>query len=92
MSRAQICWQVHVIIAIFVLATPIGVLLSVTVLDQASHALSGILLSITTGTFLYIAFSEVVVEEFALMRKNRWKFLSLVGGIALIAVLKTLED
>jgi len=92
MSRAQMCWQVHVIILIFVLASPVGVLLSITVLSQATGALSGILLSITTGTFLYIAFSEVVVEEFALMRKKRWKFLALIGGIALLAVLKTLED
>ena len=91
LNRTQMCWQVHAIIAIFVLASPVGVLLTVTVLDGASKGVSGLLLGATTGTFLYIALSEVIVEEFALMRKNRWKFLALVAGIALIAVLKTLE-
>jgi zinc transporter ZupT len=91
LNRTKMCWQVHAIIAIFVLASPLGVLLAVTVLDGVSKGVSGMLLGATTGTFLYIALSEVIVEEFALMRKNRWKFLASVVGIALIAVLRTFE-
>lgn len=90
--RSQLTWQVHLVIAIFVLATPIGVILSVTVLHGASKGVSGAMLGLTAGTFLYIAFSEVIVEEFALMRKNRWKFLALACGIALLSALRVLEE
>ena len=56
----------------------IGILLSTT----TSECVEGVLLSISTGTFLYVACSEVIVEEFSTPIKRYLKFLLyFMGGI-----------
>ena len=70
------------LIIFFSLIGPIGVLLGILLSTTASDFLEGILLSISSGTFLYVACSEVIVEEFSTPIKRYLKFLLyFVGGI-----------
>lgn len=63
-------FTVHVLILIFSLATPIGVLIGIIIMD--THPLINIIFQgLAGGTFLYISASEVVVEEFS-VPKNKW--------------------
>lgn len=56
----------------------IGIVLSAT----ANDIIEGIFLSISTGTFLYVACSEVIIEEFSEPEKRYCKFfLYLIGCI-----------
>ena len=48
--------------------------------------------SFAGGTFIYIAASEVIVEEFAVGGKNRWlKMLTFLLGAAVITLMWLLE-
>ena len=69
------------LIIFFSLIGPIGVLLGILLSKTASECVEGIFLSISTGTFLYVACSEVIVEEFSTPVKRYLKFfLYLMGG------------
>ena len=69
-------------ILFFALIGPIGVFLGILLSTTASECIEGIFLSISTGTFLYVACSEVIVEEFSTPSKRYLKFLLyLVGGV-----------
>ncbi len=73
--------------------SPCGILLG---LFFASNKLvEATFLAISTGTFIYVACSEVIVEEFA-MSKYKWhKFtLYMVGGILIgsLALLEAIND
>ena len=70
------------LILFFALIGPIGVFLGILLSTTASECIEGIFLSISTGTFLYVACSEVIVEEFSTPAKRYLKFLLyLVGGV-----------
>jgi len=55
-----------------------------------SEILEGIVLAMSSGTFIYVAASEVIVEEFAVTKYKFQKFFAylfggiLVGGLSLI--------
>ena len=69
------------LILFFSLIGPIGVFLGILLSKTASECVEGIFLSISTGTFLYVACSEVIVEEFSSPVKRYLKFfLYLMGG------------
>ncbi len=65
-------------------------------LKGTSKLIEGIVLGISTGTFIYVAASEVIVEEFAITKYRFPKFfLYLIGGItaaALTIVEKVFDD
>ena len=66
---------------LFAAFTPFGIGLGL-ILSGSSKLIEGIILSISTGTFIYVAASEVIVEEFAVTKYRFSKFfLYLVGGI-----------
>jgi len=66
---------------IFAAFTPLGIGLGI-ILSETSKIVEGIVLAISTGTFIYVAASEVIVEEFAITKYRYSKFLSyLIGGI-----------
>ncbi len=68
-------------IILFAVFTPFGIGLGL-ILSGSSKLVEGIILAISTGTFIYVAASEVIVEEFALTKYKYSKFLLyLVGGI-----------
>jgi zinc transporter 1/2/3 len=82
---------IYRLLALFSAATPFGILLGISISKAANEAVQGVFFSITVGTFLYIAASEVIVEEFAITRYKYTKFGSFLVGIVTISLL-TLYD
>lgn len=76
---------------IFSLFTPIGISLGIILSNFESKVLEGIVLAMSSGTFIYVAASEVIVEEFAVTKYKFQKFFAyLIGGI-LVAGLSLIE-
>ena len=48
--------------------------------------------SIAAGSFVYIACSEVVVEEFSVPGNRYWKLLAFIVGATIITLLWFLDD
>ena len=72
----------YLIIFAFALIGPIGVAIGIVLASTADEFIEGIFLSISTGTFLYVACSEVIIEEFSTPEKRYLKyFLYLLGCI-----------
>jgi len=60
---------------------PLGIIIGM-IFSDAGNLIKGIMLSISSGTFIYVAASEVIVEEFSLSKKTNIKFLwFLFGGL-----------
>lgn len=77
-------------ITLFAAFTPVGILSGMILIDY-DPLLQGVFLAISSGTFIYISASEVIVEEFAVTKYRYQKyFLYLCGGI-LVALLSYLE-
>lgn len=71
-----------IMIAIFALIGPVGIAIGMIVRASADGIVQGIFLSISVGTFIYIACTEVLVEEFEHSENKYWKFLAfIIGGI-----------
>ena len=51
-------------IFIFSISTPLGIGIG-WILSETSEVLSGVFMAIAAGTFVYIAASEIIVEEFS---------------------------
>lgn len=77
---------------------PIGIILGLILERETNELVEGIFLGISTGTFLYVACSEVVVEEFSIGRHYGWKFVLFViagiftFGLALLELLQWEEE
>ena len=68
-------------ILLFTSFGPIGIIIGM-IFSDAGNLIKGIMLSISGGTFIYVAASEVIVEEFSLSKKTNIKFLwFLIGGL-----------
>ena len=67
---------------IFAVIGPIGILLGIILSKTANDLVEGILMGISVGTFIYVACSDILVEEFE-NRKNRFLkfFLFIAGGV-----------
>ena len=77
-------------IMVFSLATPLGTAFGI-LLGNTPEIVSIIFTSLCGGTFIYVACSELIVEEFS-MPGNRWiKLLAFVLGAVLIGLLLLLE-
>jgi zinc transporter 1/2/3 len=57
----------------------------------SSDLLEGIVLGLSAGTFLYVAASEVIVEEFAVTKYKFVKFFFYTIGGVFVAVLAMVE-
>ena len=82
----------YLLLTIFALATPIGIIIGIA-LQHSDPIVEIIFNSFAGGTFIYIAASEVIVEEFSM--PDRFKccqFFSFLLGIFLITSLWLLED
>ena len=78
-----------ILITIFSLFTPLGIVLGL--IFPGNGLLEGIVLGLSTGTFIYVAASEVIVEEFAVTKYKFQKFFFfLVGGI-FVGILAMIE-
>lgn len=71
---------------IFSIATPVGIVLGM-ILGKEGEIYSIIFSSLAAGTFLYIAASEVIVEEFSLPGLRWLKLILFLVGATMIACL-----
>lgn len=78
------------LITIFSLTTPLGILCGL-ILRGISKIFEAIFLSISAGTFLYIAASEVIIEEFSVSQFKNQKFFGFVAGAFIISIFTIVE-
>ena len=76
---------------LFAIATPVGVLLGMA-LANTSEVVEIVFNSIAAGTFLYIACSEMIVEEFSIPGYRYWKLLAFLIGAGFILSLFFVEN
>lgn len=75
------------ILCIFVLASPIGIAAGILLSGQ-SVLVQAIFLSLSCGTFIYIAASEIIVEEFSVKAFKIPKYLAFLLGVGFFTGLK----
>ena len=83
--------QFIIMILIFAFITPVGIVFGMTLTFLTSNVVTGIFLSISAGTFIYIACSEVIVDEFSNPENKYIKFLSFLLGAAFAFALTLIE-
>lgn len=83
--------QFIIMILIFAFITPVGIALGLILAKTANAYVEGIFLAISVGTFIYIACSEVIVDEFASKKNKYAKFGMFMLGAAVTAGLSLLE-
>lgn len=71
-------------------ATPLGVILGM-ILSNAGPFYDVLFNSLAAGSFVYIACSEVIVEEFTIPGNRMWKLLALIVGVCIITSLWLLD-
>lgn len=69
---------------------PIGIAVGWALADQGP-LITGIFVSISVGTFVYISTVEVIVEEFSISRYKWEKYVFFVGAICFVSSLWFLE-
>ena len=60
-----------ILMVLFALATPIGILIGI-LLQETNEIVEIIFSSLAAGSFVYIAASEVIVEEFSVPGARKW--------------------
>jgi zinc transporter 1/2/3 len=73
-----------IMMGIFGLATPIGVIIGMVLIEIDINGIDGIFNALATGTFLYISASEIVVEEFSVSKYTTIKYICFLLGIGVI--------
>ena len=79
-------------IILFAIFTPIGVGLGMILNDVNSDYIEMIFASLAAGSFLYIACSEVIVEEFSISQFRFIKLFFFLIGIGIISSLLFIGD
>ena len=77
-------------LTIFTFFTPVGILIGMY-FSKSGLLIEGIMLSISSGTFIYVSTSEVIVEEFSSKGSKYLKFLFYIMGGLLTVLLNILE-
>jgi len=77
-------------LTIFTFFTPVGILIGMY-FSKSGFLIEGIMLSISSGTFLYVSTSEVIVEEFSSKGSKHIKFWCYLTGGFLPVLLYILE-
>lgn len=86
-NNFRLCRQ---LVTIFAFATPLGVLIGIAV-SGAGDIYDIIFSSIAAGSFVYIACTEVIVEEFSIPGNRYWKLLAFLFGATIITCLWFLD-
>mmetsp|Transcript_11971 Transcript_11971/g.20214 ORF Transcript_11971/g.20214 Transcript_11971/m.20214 type:complete len:82 (-) Transcript_11971:59-304(-) len=75
----------------FSLATPVGIAIGL-VLQDTSELVEIVFSSFAGGTFIYIAASEVIVEEFSIPGRKKWQqMMTFLLGASIITAMWLLE-
>ncbi len=77
-------------LTIFTFFTPVGILMGMY-FSKSGLLIEGIMLSISSGTFIYVSTSEVIVEEFSSKGSKYLKFFFYIMGGLLTVLLNILE-
>ena len=77
-------------LAIFTIFTPLGILIGMY-FSKSGLLIEGIMLSISSGTFVYVSTSEVIVEEFSSKGSKHLKYIFYLMGGFLTVLLNILE-
>ncbi len=79
-------------VTIFSIFTPIGIGLGMILNNiKIEEWIQCLFMSLTVGTFIYIAASEIIVEEFSVSRYIWIKVLALLLGLLLIIIMTVWE-
>ena len=78
-------------ILIFASMTPIGIILGL-IFAGTSDLIEGFFFAVSSGTFIYISASEVVIEEFSVSKYKKHKFISFIIGAGLIFIITLFEN
>lgn len=78
--------KVIIILAIFILTSPVGIAIGILI-EGEDPSVESVFLSLCTGTFIYIAASEIIAEEFSVKSYKIQKYISYLLGIATFAIL-----
>jgi zinc transporter 1/2/3 len=76
--------QSIIMMLIFGLATPIGVLIGMALISTSINGIDGIFNALAAGTFLYVGASEIVVEEFSVTKYATIKYICFLAGLGAI--------
>jgi zinc transporter 1/2/3 len=76
---------------IFSFISPLGVIIGMALSFLSSDILAGIFLSISVGTFIYIACSEIIIDEFADGKYKCYKYMFFLLGAAIVIALSLVE-
>jgi len=80
-----------VLLTVYSSATPLGIMIGMA-LKNSSMITEVVFNALASGTFIYIAASEVIVEEFAEPDRYKWlQYFTFLCGIALITSLWAIE-
>lgn len=78
-------------ILIFSSTTPIGILFGMMCIGH-SVFIEGMFFAISSGSFIYISASEVVIEEFSVSKYKKNKFVFFIIGAVLIYIMTMFES
>ena len=90
--------QLIIMVLIFAFIGPVGIAIGLILSETANDYLQGIFLAISVGTFIYIACSEVLVEEFENPDNKFLKFFMFmlggffIGGLSLLELVLDIEE
>ena len=83
--------QLIIMVLIFAFIGPVGIAICLILSETANDYLQGIFLAISVGTFIYIACSEVLVDEFGNANNKFLKLFMLMLGGFFVGRLSLLE-
>ena len=90
--------QLIIMVLIFAFIGPVGIAIGLILSETANDYLQGIFLAISVGTFIYIACSEVLVEEFENPNNKFLKFFMFmlgglfIGGLSFLELVLDIEE
>ena len=90
-NNSQLEYETVKFILLFASMTPIGIILGI-IFAGTSDLIEGIFFAVSSGTFLYISASEVVIEEFSVSKYKKHKFLSFIIGAGLFFIVTIFEN
>ncbi|MCK5451666.1 MAG: ZIP family metal transporter, partial [Candidatus Omnitrophica bacterium] len=79
------------IVTLFSFMTPVGIVcglvLTAFLQNKAELMVEGVFDALAAGTFLYVAFIDIIEEEFVLPQDKGYKFILLTFGLGVMATL-----